>query len=214
MPSPSKEDWKDRIEPYLSSSLDAVSEEVTQSEPVQTWLRRASTDAAENLGRGRGMQAEMQGYARMMNDLEETLPELMDAVAELTADCGRIDLEWHSLRPTLSQLYVDFDRDIEINLFVRLSECTTEAAQECLGTIMRALPEGAPYPNRPNTVTGLVARDGQSVGVRVKEYLQEDHGRRRSVTLLPAGTKPLEKVSNREATRQLLVQLCPNTSSR
>lgn len=210
----SKSEWKARIEPHLSSSLQTVAEKITQSEPVQAWLRDASTKAAEGLGQQAGMQAEMQGYARMMDDLEEALPELLAAVSELTAGCGSIDLNWHPLQPSQSQLYVDFDQDIDVDLFVRLHTCTTEAAREVLAAVAAAMPEGQPYPNRPNTITGLSAREGTSVGVRVKEYLQEDEGRRRSTTLIPSQAAPIENLSDAEATRRLLDLLCPGTPER
>ena len=208
VPSLSTTDWKTRLEPHLSTSLQTVSEKITQAEPVQSWLRNASTKAAEGLGRRAGMQAEMQGYARLMDDLEDALPELLAAVSDLTAGCGTVDLNWRPLQPTLSRLYVDFDREVDVDLFVRLTDCTAEAAREGLTTVAEALPEGEPYPNRPNTVTGLVARDGDSVGVRVKEHLREDRGRRRSITLLPSTTAPIENLSDAEASRRLLRLLC------
>ncbi len=214
VPTLSKTDWKARIEPYLSTSLQTVAEKITQAEPVQAWLRDASTKAAEGLGRQANMQAQMQGYARMMDDLEEALPELLAAVSELTADCGTIDLDWHPLQPTLSRLYVGFDQDVDVDLFVRLDDCTTDATREVLSTVSAALPEGQPYPNRPNTVTGLAGRDGASVGVRIREYLQKDQGRRRSATLIPSNAAPIENLSDVEATRRLLHLLCPNESDR
>lgn len=214
VPTLSKTEWKARIEPHLSTSLQTAAEKITQAEPVQAWLRDASTKAAEGLGRQGGMQAEMEGYARMMDDLEEALPELLAAVSELTAGCGSIDLNWRPLQPTQSRLYVDFDQDIDIDLFVRLHTCTTKTARQMLTTVAAALPEGQPYPNRPNTVTGLAAREGASVGVRVKEYLQEDQGRRRSTTLILSKAAPIENLSNAEATRRLLDLLCPDGTER
>jgi hypothetical protein len=204
------DDWKARIEPHLSTSLQTVSEKLTQSEPVQAWLRSASTKAAEGLGQQRGMQAEMQGYVRMKDDLEETLPNLMTAVREATAGCGAVDLDWRSLQPSLSRVYVAFDCDFDVDLFVRLDECSANVAREALATVVDALPEGEPYPNRPNTVTGLVARDGTGVGVRVKEHLQSDRSRRRSVVLLPPDSAPAENLSAGEASRRLLRLLCPD----
>jgi hypothetical protein len=214
VPSFTKDDWTARIEPHLTTSLQTVSEKLTQSEPVQTWLRGASTKAAEGLGQQRGIQAGMQGYARMMDDLEETFPDLVAAVSAATAGCGTVDLEWRSQQPTLSRVYIAFDRDFDIDLFARLDECTPEAAREALATVVDGLPEGEPYPNRPNTVTGLVARAGTGVGVRMKEYLQSDRGRRRTITLLPPGTAPVENLSDAEAGRRLLGLLCPDGPER
>lgn len=210
MPTFSKDDWIARIEPHLSTSLQTVSETITQAEPVQSWLRNAATNAAEGLGQRRGMQAEMQGYARLMDDLEDAFPELLAAVSELTAGCGTVDLNWRPLQPTRSRLYVAFDRDVDVDLFVRLDDCTTQLARDAFGAIAEALPEGEPYPNRPNTITGLVAREGTSVGVRLKEHLQKERGRRRTVTLLPSDGAPVENLAAAEAPRRLVRLLCPD----
>ncbi|PSQ97270.1 MAG: hypothetical protein BRD55_03020 [Bacteroidetes bacterium SW_9_63_38] len=186
-----------------------MSETITQTEAVQSWLREASTTAAEDLGQMQGMQGEMRGYTRMMDALEEALPELIAAVNELTDRCGNVDLNWRPHRPTLSRLCVSFDREYTVTLFVRLDACTDEAVQAALDTIADALPPGDPFPNRPNTVTGLVARDGQGIGVRLNERLRENgSGTTRSVTLLPGHRQPQEDLSRTEAVRQLRRALC------
>jgi len=207
--SPTKEEWKARIEPHLSTSLQTVSEQITQTETVQTWLQEASMSAAEGLGQMPGMQGEMMGYMRMMDELDEALPELLAAVDELTDGCGDVDLHWRPLQPNFSRLYVSFDREYTVKLFVRLDACTDEAAHAALDTIAEALPKGEPFPNRPNTITGLVARDGRSIGVRVSEHLREEgSGTTRSVTLLPDEEQPKEGLSLSEAVRQLRQVLC------
>jgi len=208
VPSPSVDDWKARIAPHLSTSLQTVSDKITQTEAVQSWLHTASMEAAEGLGQMSGMQGEMMGYMRMMDALAETLPNLLTAVDDLTEGCGTVDLHWRPLQPNFSRLYVDFDRDYSVTLFVRLGDCTREAAQDALRTVAEALPGGEPFPNRPNTVTGLVARNGVGVGVRVKEHLRENGGTARSVTLLPEDHTPLEHLGAAEASRELLQRLC------
>jgi len=207
--TPTKDEWKDRIAPHLSTSLQTVSERITQTEAVQSWLHEASMAAAEGLGQMSGMQGEMMGYMRMMNDLEDTLPELLAAVNELTDGTGEVDLHWRPLQPNFSRLYVSFDRDYTVKLFVRLAQCTRESAQTALDTVAATLPSGDPFPNRPNEVTGLVARDDDAVGVRVKEHLREDgSGTTRSVTLLPPKQQPRENLSTTNAVRELLQLLC------
>lgn len=203
-----KADWKARIEPHLATSLQTVSDQITQTEAVQNWLRDASMEAAAGLGQMSGMQGEMMGYMRMMDDLEESLPNLLAAVDELTDGCGHVELHWRPLQPNFSRLYVDFDPDYTVKSFVRLSDCSVDSARESLTTVTRTLPKGDPFPNRPNTVTGLVAHDGQSVGVRVKEHLREDRSTTRSVTLLPHNDSPIENLSPSNAARQLLDLLC------
>ena len=209
MASLTKDDWKNRIAPHLSTSLQTVSEKITQTEAVQTWLHDASMEAAAGLGQMSGVQAEMQGYMRMMDDLDAELPELVAAVEELTDGCGHVDLHWRPLQPNFSRLYVGFDRDFNVKLFVRLSDCTTDVAREAIATVADALPKGEPFPNRPNTITGLAAHEGRSVGVRAKEHLREGGaGTYQTITLLPPDREPLEKLELAEASRQLHQLLC------
>lgn len=206
------DEWKARIEPHLSSSLQAVSEAITQTEAVQTWLHRASMEAAEGLGQMSGMQGEMQGYMNMMADLEDSLPNLLAAVEDLTGGCGQVDLHWRPLQPNFSRLYVSFDRTFTVKVFVRLGDCTADGADAALATVADALPGGEPFPNRPNTVTGLVVREGRDLGVRVHEHLREEGaGTTRSVTLLPRSRSPLEQLAWSEARQGLLRDLCAET---
>jgi len=208
MPALSVSDWKDRIAPHLSSSLQTVSEQITRTEGVQAWLQEASMRAAEGLGQTDGMQAEMQGYMRMMDDLEAHLPNLVTAVADLTDGCGSLDLHWRPLAPNYSRLYITFDRDYKVTLFCRLSACTAEAARSALDTVAGALPEGDPFPGRPNDVTGLVAHDGRALGVRLKEHLADEGGRYRTVTLLPPDGDSLDPLPPADAEEQVRMLLC------
>lgn len=214
MASLTKADWKDRIAPHLSTSLQTVSETITQTKAVRTWLRTASTKAAEGLGDLSGMQGEMQGYMRMMNDLEDELPALMAAVDELTEGCGRVELHWRPLHPDFSRLYVDFDRDYDVELFVRLSGCTDDDARDAVAAVADALPKGEPFPNRPNVTTGLVAHDGTGVGVRVNEHLRDDRsGTYHSATLLPPDQTAIENLGLSDAPRRLRRLLCTDSEA-
>ena len=212
--APSKEDWKARIEPHLSTSLRDVSDALTRTDVVQTWLHDASMEAAEGLGSVSGMQGEMQGYMRMMNALEDRFPELLAAVDELTDGCGTVDLHWRPMNPNFSRVKVTFDRDFSVKLFVRLAALTPEAVRSALDTVAEALPEGDPFPSRPNAVTGLVAHDGSCLGVRVREHLAEDgQGRYRTVTLLPEDRDDIENLSLDDAARRLRQLLAPSDPS-
>lgn len=185
-----------------------------QTDQVQKWLRGASTDAAERLGPGAGMQAEMQGYIQMKNALEDQFPALVDAVGELTEGCGEVDLDWRPLNPTQSRVEVAFDREFTVHLFTRLTDLAPESVRGAVQTVAEALPEGTPFPNRPNTVTGLVGHDGACVGVRVREHLGEDRQRRyRTVTLLPDTRDDLENLSTQEAADRLRQLFAPTDSS-
>lgn len=203
------DEWKKRIAPHLSTSLERTSEAIMQTKAAQAWLRRAASDVAEDLAPQHGLQTEMQGYAHMKNDLEQNLPNLVAAVETLTEGCGTVDLEWQPHQPSRSRLSVSFDREYAVTVFCRLQECTPEAAREALGTVADALPAGEPFPNRPNVVTGLVARNGTGIGVRVREHLRDDGaGTTRRVTLLPPDRNDRESLSASEAARQLLRLLC------
>jgi hypothetical protein len=203
------DEWKERIAPHLSPSLERASEAIMQTKAVQSWLRRAAAEAAEGLGRGPGLEAELQGYAQMKADLEDHLPNLVAAVEALTEGCGTVDLEWQPHQPNRSRVYVSFDRDYSVEAFCRLTDCTPQAARDALATVLEALPEGEPFPNRPNVVTGLVARDGTGVGVRVQEHRRSDEaGTTRRVTLLPPDSPDQESLSVSEAGRQLRQLLC------
>ena len=212
--SRTREDWKACIEPHLSTSLSGVSDALTRTDAVQEWLRDASTEAAEGLGGVSGMQGEMQGHVHMMNALEDRFPELLAAVDELTDGCGEVDLHWRPMNPSFSQVKISFDRGFSVKLFVRLTALTPEAAHSALETVADALPEGDPFPNRPNTVTGLVAHDGLCLGVRVREHLAEGgQGRYRTVTLLPTAHNAIENLSMDDAARCLCQLLAPSNSS-
>jgi len=203
------DEWMERIAPHLSTSLERVSEAIMHTNAAQSWLRRAAAEAAEGLARRPGLQAEMQGYAHMKDDLEETLPNLVAAVEALTEGCGEVDLKWQPHQPKRSRLYVSFDRDYSVAVFCRSADCTPEAVREALSAVVDALPEGEPFPNRPNEVTGLVARNGTAVGVRVREHLRKDGtGTTRRLTLLPPDRNDRESLSGSEAARELLRLLC------
>lgn len=209
----SKEDWKARIEPHLSTSLREVSDVLTRTDVVQQWLHDASLEAAEGLGGVSGMQGEMQGYMRMMNALEDRFPNLLEAVDELTEGCGSVDLHWRPMNPNFSRLEVAFDRDFTVKLFVRLEALSPDAARSALTRVAEALPDGDPFPNRPNTVTGLVGHKGTCLGVRVREHLSEDGQRtNRTVTLLPETDDDIENLSASDAATHLRQLLAPDGS--
>jgi len=211
MTSPrSKEDWKARIAPHLSTSLRTASDQITRTSAVQEWLHNASMEAAEGLRNVSGMQGEMQGYMRMMDALEDRFPELLEAVDELTEGCGQVDLHWRPMNPNYSRLYIDFDRSFTVAVFEQLDELTPEAARAAVQMVADALPEGSPFPNRPNTVTGLVAFDGTCVGVQVNEYLGEDRQRRyRDASLLPNSRNDIDNLSLDDAGMRLVQLLAP-----
>lgn len=208
----SRDEWRSRIEPHLSSSLQAVSDQITHSASVQAWLRKAATKAAEGLGQSPGMSGEMRGYMQLTQDLEAAFPNLTDAVETLTDGLGQLDVEWRPMAPTQSRLYIRFDRKFTPALFCHLDACTPEAARAVLNLVAEALPESDPFPNRPNVVTALVAYGDTALGVRVKAHRHPEQGRYRTVTLLPEGQSPLENQSVPDARQALLQFFCDNAS--
>lgn len=213
-PPRSKSEWKARIEPPLSTSLRAASDAIMRTDVVQAWVHEAAREATEGLAPPSGMQSEMRGYLQMRDALEERFPELVNAVDELTEGCGQLDLQWRPTNPTLSRVQVTFDCDFSVDLFVRLASSTPEAARTAIDTVADALPEGPPFPNRPNTATGLIGHDDSCVGVRVREQLGEDRQRRyRTVRLLLNDRESLDRLSEEAAANRLLQVLASVDSS-
>jgi hypothetical protein len=195
------ETWKERLAPHLSSSLREASEAMTSAAPVQAWLHEASFEAAQDVAHASGSQAQGMGYLYMIDTLETTVPNLLAAVRELTDGCGRVDLHWRPLSPSFSRLYIDFDWDASVDVFVRLTDATPEAVRNALRTVADALPGGRPYPNRPNEATGVVTHDGHGVAVRVLEHAGETDTTYRTVVVLPKDGDPTDPVSPNQALR-------------
>ncbi len=198
-------DWKERIAPLLSSSMREVSDHITSSQPVQQWLHEASFEAAQGLADMQGMQAEAQGYMRMMDDLDDTFPNLVRAVEELTDGSAEIDLDWRPLTPNFSRLYLNFDWDADVSVFCRLEERTPTTAREVLDTIAESLPQSDPFPNRPHNTTGVVAHDGRTIAVRITAHRGDQESPTvRRYHLLPKDGSPLEDVDRDRAVQGLL----------
>ena len=209
-----KENWKALLAPLLSTSVQSANERLMQTEEVRQWLRQASTKAAEGMSQRPNMRGEMRGYAQLQAAFEDRFPALFNAVEELTEGCGTLTLDWTPMNPTMSRVEVHFHRELAVDLFTRLEAPSPDAAQAALHTVEEALPDGTPFPNRPNTVTGLVAHDGSCLGVRVQEHLGTDRGGQyRTVTLLPNDQTDIENLSTQDAASHLLQVLAPDDSS-
>jgi len=205
-----KADWIDRIEPHLSESLSSANDRINQSEPVQAWIRRASSEAAEAVPQSPapGMGEQMKGYAQMTSALELDLPALLEAVNELTDGFGHLELDWRPFNPSLSRLLIAFEDDFSVDVFCRLPACRRNSAQEVLQAIETVLPQGDPFPNRPNAATGFVVHDGNGLGVRVHDHLDQSGSRYQTVSLLPLNQEPVTGLSRTDAVSPLLDRLC------
>ncbi|PEN15237.1 hypothetical protein CRI94_02865 [Longibacter salinarum] len=205
-------DWKDRIRPHLNASMQDVSDAITNAAPIQSWLHKASFEAAEGLAQMHAMQAEAMGHMRMLNDLEDSFPALCEAVDELTHGFGSLDIHWRPLTPNFSRIRITFDRDYSVGSFLTLEEPRPQAAQSLLETLRSTLPKGDPFPNRPHKVTGLVVYEEVPLGVRLHDRLA-DEGRTVTVTLFPDGAKAVEDLPFMVAPRAIADYFTAETSS-
>jgi len=195
-------DWKDRIRPHLDRSMQDVSDAITNAAPIQSWMHQASFDAAEGLGQMHAMQAEAMGHMRMLNDLEDSFPALIQAVDELTEGFGALDIHWRPLTPNFSRVKVTFDRDYTVSAFMTLADQTADEAGAILDGLRTTLPKGDPFPNRPHSVTALVVYRSVPLGVRLHDRLVENN-RTVDVTLLPDEAKPVENLPFHVAPRAI-----------
>lgn len=179
-----------------------VSDAITNAAPIQSWVHEASFKAVEGMGQMHAMQAEAMGHMRMLDDLHDTFPNLVEAVETLTSGYGSLDIHWRPLTPNFSRIRVSFDRSYDVQAFFELDGYARSDTQEVLKTMAEALPKGAPFPKRPHEVTALVVYQDVPLGVRLREHLSDD-ARTRTVTLLPDNAKPAEDLPWNVANRAM-----------
>lgn len=203
-PPPSQDEWKQRIGPLLSTSLREASERITSHPSVQSWLHEASFEVTHAMRGGSDMQGQAQAHGRMLDALEARFAPLVAAVQALTEGCGRLDLHWRPLEPNYSRIYIDFGRGYTVDVFYRLDALTPDEAHQALHVVKTALPRGEPFPNRPNTATGLAGHAGTCIGIRYSDQLDEQGARRQRITLLPPDGEPVKHRAEERAARALL----------
>lgn len=182
----------------------AVHEKITSEGHVQRWLQRASFEAAQGLTAANHLQAEAQAHARLLDDLTDTFPALVDAVRELTDGCGTLDLRWRPLNPNYSRIEVDFGRSFDIDVFYRCDTLDDDTIRDALKRIHGALPKSDPFPNRPQTATGLVAHDGEAVGFRWSKRLNDEGKEWLTGTILPASGETIDNIRPGSAPKALM----------
>jgi len=188
-----KSEWKDRIRPHLHRSMQDVSEVITSAPDVQSWLHEASYEAAEGLAEMHPMQAEATGHMRMLDDLQNAFPALVNAVDELTSGYGSLDIHWRPLTPNFSRVTLSFEREYSVKAFIPLNEASASSGQRAVDHLRDTLPKGDPFPNRPHEVTALLVHRDIPLGLRLHDRLTDD-GRVVSATLLPEGARPVEQL--------------------
>lgn len=201
---PTQSEWIERLHPLLSQSLDTLSERITSHPSVQAWLQQATLDMAQELHQQQNLQAQAQAHQRLLDHLLEHFPALANAVDTMTHGWGRLDVHWRPMEPNYSRLYVDFDTRFDVDVCCPLDAVTHETVDTALHAVEEALPAGTPFPNRPNTATGLVVHHDTGAGVRYEDRVNEDGQRWRRVTLLAADRKPLKHLEPAEAAATLL----------
>lgn len=179
-----------------------VSDAITNAAPVQSWMHEASFRAVEGMGQMHAMQAEAMGHMRMLDDLHDTFPHLVEAVKSLTGGYGKLDIHWRPLTPNFSRVKVSFDRSYDVRAFFQTQEHTTAEMQRILEALRDTLPKGDPFPNRPHETTALLVCHDVPLGVRIKEHLADD-SRRLSVTLIPENAKPADGIPWSDAPRAM-----------
>ena len=200
----SKDEWVDRLRPLLTESLDELSERLTSHPSIQSWLHDATFEAAQGLQGMADMQAQAQAHGRMLDSLTDRFPALVDAVEAMTHGCGSLDIHWRPLEPNYSRVYITFNRSFDLDLCYPIDDLSEAAINQAFEAVEHALPSGTPFPNRPNTATGLVVHYGTGVGVRYSDRVTENDRRFRRVTLLATAREPLENAAPADATAALL----------
>ena len=150
----------------------------------------------------------------MQRALTKQFPALAEAAGEATGGCGRLALQWRPLQPAYSKVHLAFDGGLDPDVFCVLSSPALSTVRRALGTVAAALPEGAPFPRRPNTATGLFEHKGRCLAVRYREHQREgDSATQRSVVLLPDGEATNEHPED-EAARGIVAYLAPEERER
>jgi hypothetical protein len=209
----SKDEWVSRLRPLLTESLDELSERLTSHPSIQSWLHEATFEAAQGLQGMADMQAQARAHGRMLDSLTHRFPALVNAVEAMTHGCGSLDIHWRPLEPNYSRVYIGFNRSFDVDLCYPIEDLSEAAIEKAFEAVENALPSSTPFPNRPNTATGLVVHDGTGVGVRYSDRVTENDRRLRRVTLLAPDREPLENAAPSDAAAALLRYLEAKTSA-
>ena len=221
--APTRADWDRRLAPTGASTddvrildVEAAGERISRHAALGRWLRDAAFEAVEGLDEAGA--AEARAHGRMKRGLEEQFPALVEAVRDATGGCGHLNLQWRPLQPSYSKVRLVFDGDLEPDVFCALRRPALSAVQYALRAVTEALPKGAPFPNRPNTATGVFECDGRCLGVRYREHPGEgspdSDSPRRGVVLLPREGDATDEHPEGEAARGIVAYFAPQERER
>lgn len=198
--------WSEVLTEHLSVSISDTNEALSRVPAVQKWMRTTAAEIAteqQPASMQGGMQAS-HGYTSAKRALHADFPELRTAIQDHTHGHGDLDLEWRPFSPHLSQVQVQFGRDVELHAFVALDTTTREALTDVLDAQFKHLPQSEPFPRRPHTRTILVAHGDDAVGVRLHRHHPNDDVHTQTIALLPPTGKPDTGYTRSDAITALL----------
>ncbi len=199
-------DWANLLRTHLPVSVRTANEALSRVPAVQKWMRTTASEIAAEQPPTAMQDAThaMHGYSAARRALNERFPDLREAIRTTTNDLGTLDLNWRPFSPHLSQVQVTFDRDYDVDAFVRVDDATRSTLAAHLDAVQKELPESEPFPRRPHTRTALWAHGGDGVGVRVHRHHPNDDVHRHTFALLPPNEKPTTDLQREALLTQLL----------
>jgi hypothetical protein len=198
--------WIELLRTHLPVSVRAANEALSRVPAVQKWMRTTASEIAAEQPPTAMQDAThaMHGYSAARRALNESFPHLRDAIRTTTGGLGALDLDWRPFSPHLSQVKITFDRDYDVDAFMRVDDATRSALNTYLDAMQNELPESEPFPRRPHTRTALWAHGGEGVGVRIHRHHPNDDVHRHTFALLPPGEKPTTDLQRDALLTQLL----------
>lgn len=198
--------WTALLRTHLPVSVQDANEALSRVPAIQQWMRTTASEIAAERPPA-AMQGEMHamhGYSTARRALHDAFPALRQAVHTYTDGLGALDLDWRPFSPHLSQVQITFDRDYDVDAFVRIHEATRSAVSEHLDTMQKQLPESDPFPRRPHTRTALWLHHGGGIGVRIHRHHPSDDVHRHTFALLPPNEAPITDLHRDALITQLL----------
>jgi hypothetical protein len=199
-------DWTNLLHTHLPVSVRAANEALSRVPAVQKWMRTTASEIAAEQPPTAMQDAThaMHGYSAARRALNEHFSDLREAIRTTTNGLGTLDLNWRPFSPHLSQVQVTFDRDYDVDAFVRVDDATRSTLAAHLDAVQKELPESEPFPRRPHTRTALWAHGSEGVGVRVHRHHPSDDVHRHTFALLPPNEKPTTDLQREALLTQLL----------